>query len=335
MVEAPEGVNASAASLTGERSRSHDGAPRGKPQPGSGADTRTCEHRERGSGSERSEALTLKGPVAVVGSSGMLGGDLVRALRDAGHDVIALPRDELDVTDPGQVGRLAQLSPSLLVNCAAYTKVDLAERERDLCYAVNVMGAEHLALLCGRLAIPMVQLSTDYVFDGEKDEGYDEDDPASPLGHYGTTKALAEEIVRGALRKHYIVRTSWLFGHGGENFVEKILARCARDGNATVVADQRGSPTSTRDLSRAIARLIGAGSPYGTYHLTNEGRCTWHEFAQEIARLASPSCVVMPCASGAFPAAARRPRNSGLNNNKAEKLRHWKEALKEYLEERT
>lgn len=274
-----------------------------------------------------------QGKIAVVGSSGMLGSDLVQALRAAGHDVIALSRDEFDVTDLAQVERLIRLSPSLVINCAAYTKVDLAEHERDLCYAVNVMGAEHLALLCSRLAIPMVQLSTDYVFDGEKEEGYDEDDPTSPLGYYGTTKALAERIVRGALKRHYIVRTSWLFGHGGENFVEKIIMRCARDGDATVVADQCGSPTSTRDLSRAILKLIG--SPYGTYHLTNEGRCSWYEFAQEIARLTSSSCALTPCASHAFPTEACRPRNSGLNNNKAAKLQHWKEALQEYVRERT
>lgn len=251
--------------------------------------------------------------VAVTGANGMLGADLV-ALGCKGFK-----KSELDITDEDSLDVIG--APSVVINCAAYTAVDRAEDDRERCWEVNVQGVERLARYCREHGIILVQISTDYVFDGRK-KGYDEDDPVNPVNYYGRTKAEAEAIVRN-LEKHYIVRTSWLYGRNGENFVEKLLAK---EGPVRVVDDQYGSPTYTKDLAEALLRL--SGMPYGTYHLTNAGSCTWYEFAKAVRQ------DVEPCASTDYPTKAARPTYSILHNSKTEKLRHWEEALREYMEAR-
>lgn len=267
--------------------------------------------------------------VVVTGSSGMLGQDLVPALEQHGFRVVRADLPDFDITDETKVAGLATFNPDAIINCAAYTAVDRAETDREKCEKVNVDGVRILSAFCRKQGVILVQLSTDYVFDGSS-ESYDENSPRSPLNHYGWTKAEAEKLTE-ELERHYIVRTSWLFGVHGENFVKKVQRICAQDGRISLVNDQKGRPTYTKDLARAIIALFE--KPFGTYHLTNSGACTWYEFGCFVAGLCHPSCDVKPCTSAEFSTLARRPAYSVLNNNKAPPLRDWKEAVQAYLEE--
>ncbi len=261
--------------------------------------------------------------VIVIGAKGMLGNDVLKAF---GGRAVGVDRDEVDITDTGQVSTLPV--SKLLINCAAYTDVDGAEEHQEEAWAANVLGVRNLVRFCRKNDIPLVHFSTDYVFDGVKEQGYDEDDLPRPLNYYGITKAESERIVL-SWEKHFLVRTSWLYGRHGKNFVETVLSSRR---SLTVVDDQRGKPTYTRDLAQAVLGLVRR--QYGVYHITNEGVCTWYELAVAIRDAGGTGVPVLPCATAEFPRPARRPVNSVLNNNKTEKLRHWKEALAAYMEER-
>ncbi len=267
--------------------------------------------------------------VVLLGSEGMLGVDMHEVLREFGHEVLAYTRDTLNITDGVQVAMLAEQKPNVVINCAAYTNVDGAEDDCDTCMQVNAEAVERIAQMCAECDAVLVQISTDYVFDGEKGE-YDEDDTAHPLNVYGASKAEAETLVRATHKKHYIVRTAWLYGENGKNFVQTVQRVCKEKGEMRIVNDQVGSPTYTKDLARAIVGLFG--KPYGTYHITNTGICSWYEFAREIVASSNTSCTLQPCTSAEYPQKALRPKSAILRNTKVPPLRPWQEALADYLQ---
>ena len=270
----------------------------------------------------------------MTGARGMLGAELCAALAPT-HEVVAFDLPEADLTAPGSIDAIAARRPEALVHCAAMTDVDGCERDPQAAYAVNALGARHAALACQRLGAPLLYVSTDFVFDGAKREPYYEWDQPNPLGHYGRSKLAGEQAVRELLAQFFIVRTSWLFGRRGRNFVDGILAKARADGAVRVVNDQTGSPTRAADLAAALARLIGT-QYFGTYHVTNGGCCTWHELAAEAVRLSGIRAEVAPISSADYPTPTRRPAYSVLANFCWERtfgapLRPWRDALKEHL----
>jgi dTDP-4-dehydrorhamnose reductase len=278
----------------------------------------------------------LRRRVLVTGAGGMLGSDLVPVLAGAGLEVFARPHSDLDITDEDQVQKaFRELRPEIVVNCAAFAKVDACESDR-LAFRVNVRGVELLADQCVLHSAQLVQISTDYVFDGGKTTPYLEEDPTGPLSAYGRSKRDGEEAalaVAGAL----VVRSSWLFGRGGWNFVEAILKQ-AEGGRRKlfVVNDQRGRPTAATDLSEALLALLLSGA-VGTYHFANRGEVTWFDFAREILALSEHSSIeIEPIDSSSLDRPARRPAYTVLDTSKYSRLtgrviRHFREPLVEYL----
>ena len=270
--------------------------------------------------------------VVVLGSAGMLGHDLMNAFSDASRECIGLDIDELDITDRAAVLKtLEEIGPSLVINAAAYTNVDGAETETDAAFKINAEGVLNLALACKEIDAVMVHYSTDYVFDGAKKEGYSEDDPKNPLNAYGKSKAMGENNLVGTWDKHYLVRTSWLFGKNGKNFVKKILDASATKTELRVVGDQFGCPTYTQDLAKKTKELVENNAGFGTYHITNSGSCSWHDFAKEILALKGLKNKIVKIASEELKGPARRPRYSILLNNNTTALPDWKDALRRYL----
>jgi dTDP-4-dehydrorhamnose reductase len=272
----------------------------------------------------------------VTGAGGMLGRDVVEALRQRGHDVVGLTRQELDVTDgPGVDAAVSAIEPEAVVNCAAWTDVDGAEsRERDA-MAVNDTGAGLLAVAAGTVGAKVVYPSTDYVFDGAKREPYVESDHAHPISAYGRSKLAGETAVAVANSRHLIVRTSWLFGTGGANFIETMLRVGAEQPEVLVVSDQVGAPTYTRHLAGAIA-LLTESDDYGIQHVTGSGSCSWFEYAQEIFDQAGMETRVMAARTEMLDRPAPRPPYSVLASELADPvvLPDWRAALAEYLAER-
>ncbi len=260
----------------------------------------------------------------VTGARGQLGREICRQGGTCAFDVVGLDLPELDITDPKAVGKaLEDTAPFLVVNAAAYTAVDRAESEPDAAFAVNRDGSAVLASLCAAVGIPLVHISTDYVFSGEKGGAYRESDPVSPLGVYGKSKAAGEEEVRRRLREHIILRTSWLYGVHGANFVKTMLRLARNEKTLRVVADQVGCPTFAADLAEGVLMMAarcreGRETAWGTYHYCGEGHTTWHEFADTIIRLARPYDTfrvkeVTAVRTEDYPTAARRPANSVLD----------------------
>lgn len=280
--------------------------------------------------------------VLVVGAAGMLGHDLVPALQKAGHDVVAADRMatadilSLDITDLEQVRQVVRaVVPDAVINSAAYTNVDAAETDEESAYRVNALGTWNLALACQDAGIPLMYVSTDYVFDGTKGTAYDEYEATNPQSVYGRSKLAGEIHVRQLCRKHFIVRTAWLYGVGGKNFVETILKAGLERPELRVVNDQWGCPTATTDLSLVMVGLLESGR-YGTYHATGQGECTWFDFASEILRQVGIPTPVLSQTTAELSRPAPRPAYSVLEN-RALKLagiqlpRGWKEALADYL----
>ncbi len=281
------------------------------------------------------------GPVAVLGAGGQLGSDLCRLLTHRGVPHFPLAHADLDVCQHEAVARrLAQLRPRVVVNAAAFHHVERCEEEPERAFAVNALAVRNLALVCRELGALLVHISTDYVFDGEKGAPYIEDDPVSPLNAYGVSKAAGEFFLRALWPEHIIVRTSGLYGGRGSsvkggNFVLTMLRLGAEQGEVWVVTDQALSPTYSADLARGLWALVEAGGR-GTYHLVNEGWCSWHEFACAIFRLKGMAVKVHPVTSEHFAGRARRPRFSALGSVRLGELglaplRPWQEALAEYL----
>ena len=273
--------------------------------------------------------------VLVWGAQGMLGKDLVPTLA-LKHQVFSRDIEDGDITDQHWVQKeIATLRPQVVINAAAYTNVDGCESNRELAFSVNAEGPRNIASGCAASKARMIHLSTDYVFDGTSPDPYREDDSPHPLNVYGSSKLLGEQYIQKTLRDHLIIRTEWLFGHHGKNFVETILQKAGRREDLKVVNDQRGSPTFTKDLSWAISCLLEKGAR-GILHVTNSGSCTWYELARRILqekRIHDISLTSLSSAKLARP--AQRPANSVLDCQKLEQLlgqemRPWEEALHEY-----
>ncbi len=277
--------------------------------------------------------------VLVTGIGGQLGHDVVRELEQRGQDVVGVGREEMDITDAEKVGEVIRAcAPDAVIHCSAYTAVDRAEDEADQCRKVNVDGAKNIAEVCAELDCKMIYISTDFVFSGEGERPWETDDAAGPISVYGRTKYEGETEVKSRLDKFFIVRISWVFGKNGNNFVKTMLRIGKENGAVKVVDDQIGSPTYTRDMAVLLADMVQT-EKYGVYHASNEGFCSWYEFAKEIFRLAGMDEVsVTPITSDQFPAKAKRPFNSRMSKEKLikegfNKLPSWQDALKRYLQE--
>lgn len=281
----------------------------------------------------------------LIGNKGMLGSELAQALDEKGLPWIGSDR-EVDITDPAALEAFAAgKSIGWIVNCAAYTAVDKGEDEMELCSRLNRDGPAAIGALASKIGATVMHLSTDYVFDGTAERPYSEDDPIMPLGVYGKTKAQGEGALRSVCPRSYIVRTAWLYGRYGNNFVSTMLRLMGEKTDIGVVADQYGSPTYARDLALALIAIIESGKEaYGTYHYTNAGQTNWYDFAQAIhaqARrigLLSRDCSLRPLTTDQYPTKARRPAYSVLSKAKIERVfgivpPEWEESLGKYIKE--
>ncbi|MDD6807585.1 MAG: dTDP-4-dehydrorhamnose reductase [Oscillospiraceae bacterium] len=276
--------------------------------------------------------------IFVTGVTGQLGYDVKKELLNRGHEVICPTREELDLTDMNSVFvYMDEQRPNAVIHCAAYTAVDKAQKEANLCHDVNSSATRILARNCSRLGIPMLYVSTDYVFDGSGNDPFEIDSKKGPLNEYGLSKLAGEEAVRTLCSKYFIVRTSWVFGMNGGNFVKTILRIADTKDRITVVHDQTGSPTFTEDLAPLLCDII-VSDKYGVYHATNEGFCTFCEFAQKIIELSGRHTKIIPITTAQYNAPARRPLNSRLSKQSLvdagfNLLPRWEDALARFLKE--
>lgn len=277
--------------------------------------------------------------VLVTGAEGQLGHDVCRRLDSEGIRSLGVDVRDFDLRDADAVmDSVRAYEPTHVVHCGAYTAVDRAESERELCLAINAKGTENIARACREAGAEMMYFSTDYVFDGKtKETPWTVTDTPDPLSVYGISKYMGEQAVREQLERHYILRISWVFGRNGANFVKKMLELADRNGEVTVVCDQLGAPTYTRDLADLVPRMLVSGK-YGTYHTPNEGMTSWYDFAKEIMRAAGRDVKVTPVLSAEFPAAAKRPKNSRMSTEALREggfgvLPHYHDALLRFLEE--
>ena len=275
--------------------------------------------------------------VLVTGVKGQLGHDVVNELEKRGHQAIGVDVEEMDITDETAVKTvITGAAPDAVIHCPAYTAVDAAEDHEDLCRRVNALGTGYVASVCRDLNCKLMYISTDYVFNGQGTRPWEPDDERQPLNVYGQTKYEGELAVE-TLEKYFIVRIAWVFGVNGKNFIRTMLNLGQTRDSLTVVDDQIGSPTYTFDLARLLADMIETDR-YGRYHATNTGLCSWYEFACEIFRQAGMKVKVSPVSSQEYPAKARRPANSRMDQRKLgengfEPLPPWQDALGRYLEE--
>lgn len=276
--------------------------------------------------------------VLVTGVKGQLGYDVVRELEKRGMEAVGVDIDEMDITDSDSVMKvITKAAPDAVIHCAAYTAVDAAEENREICHRVNVDGTQNIANACKKLDIKMIYISTDYVFDGEGIKAWEPEDERNPVSVYGQTKYEGELAVENTLDKYFIVRIAWVFGINGKNFVKTMLNLAKTRDTLTVVDDQFGSPTYTYDLARLLVDMIQT-EKYGIYHATNEGICTWYEFACAIFKCAGVEMNVIPVSSEEYAAKAKRPANSRMSKEKLtekgfEKLPSWQDALERYIQE--
>jgi dTDP-4-dehydrorhamnose reductase len=273
----------------------------------------------------------------ITGAGGMLGRDLVDACRARGHSVLALDEDELDITDTATIDYvLERFRPDAVANCAAYTDVDGAETDEARAMKVNDEGAALLAAGAAQVGAKIVHLSTDYVFDGTKDRPYVESDLPSAISAYGRSKQAGETSVAVANPRHFIVRSSWLFGTGGRNFVETMLRLGEEQPEVMVVSDQVGCPTYTRHLAQALVELAES-EKFGIHHVAGAGHCSWYEFAQEIFDQAGVECRVLSARTEELARPAERPPFSVLGSERRPPaiLPDWREGLRDYLAERS
>lgn len=276
--------------------------------------------------------------ILVTGSNGQLGFDIVKMLRENKYmNIYNFGRSEMDITDFKKMKKIIiDIYPDIIIHCAAYTKVDDAEENRAICEKVNVEGTKNLVKISKIINSKFIYISTDYVFNGNKNAKYKEDDYCSPKSIYGTTKYLGE-LESKKIKKHFIVRVSWLFGKNGNNFVKKIIDLSKNQKVIRVVSDQIGSPTYTLDVSKKIIEIM-TSNMYGTYHITNEGSCSWYVFAKFILKYIGSETIVEAVKTIDFPQKASRPLNSVLSNEKLIKsgfgnMPTWEDALKRFLTE--
>ncbi|MEG0751286.1 MAG: dTDP-4-dehydrorhamnose reductase [Oscillospiraceae bacterium] len=286
--------------------------------------------------------------ILITGCRGQLGSELQKQLA-AGHseigelpncyesaDVTAVDIDSFDLSDKDAVTRcLSEGSFDIAINCAAYTNVNGCESHADAAFAANALAVRNLAEACEKTDTKLAHVSTDYVFPGDASEPYREYDLPSPVTVYGKTKLAGERSASERCRRHFIIRTAWLYGYCGNNFVRTIIKNAREKGELKVVNDQLGNPTSAADLAHHILK-IASGNIYGTYHCTNNGICSWYDFASEIVRLAKIDCAVLPCTTAEYPTPAHRPAFSALDNmmlrlTVGDEMREWQTALAEFI----
>ncbi|MDK2966064.1 dTDP-4-dehydrorhamnose reductase [Lacrimispora sp.] len=274
--------------------------------------------------------------VLVTGVKGQLGYDVVNELKKRNHEAVGVDIEEMDITDGESVNRvIREAAPDAVIHCAAYTAVDAAEDNEDICRKVNARGTGNIARVCKELDIRMMYISTDYVFNGQGTRPWEPDDHREPLNVYGQTKYEGELEVEENLAKYFIVRIAWVFGVNGKNFIKTMLNLGKTRDKLNVVADQIGSPTYTFDLARLLVDMIET-EKYGRYHATNEGLCSWYDFACEIFKQAGMKVAVEPVTSDQFPVKAKRPMNSRMSKDKLKEngfqpLPSWQDALRRYL----
>lgn len=274
--------------------------------------------------------------VLVTGVNGQLGYDVVKELEKREHQAVGVDREMMDLTSTQQIKEcIENVNPEAIIHCAAYTAVDKAEDEEELCRRVNAIATKDIAEYAKELDIPMIYISTDYVFDGTKDGEYTEEDIPNPINVYGKTKYEGEVYVQELLEKYYIVRISWVFGENGNNFIDTMLRLSKEKDSISVIDNQVGSPTYTKDLAPLLVDMIETNR-YGVYHATNEGFCSWYEFAKEIFKIADIDVDLKSINTREYPTKATRPINSKMSKDKIIKnefthLRNWKDALREYI----
>ena len=266
--------------------------------------------------------------VLVTGANGMLGQDLCPILEDVGFYVIETDINTLDITNFEEAENILTANhPDMVIHCAAYTNVDKAEEDLKTATKINVTGTENIAKICGKLDIPIVYISTDYVFDGTKTTPYEPDDKPDPINNYGLTKLQGEQAVLKYCKKYYIARTSWLYGIHDKNFVETMISLKDKP-ELKVVDDQIGCPTWTVELANGILKLLK--NPYGIYHICGSGNTTWYGFAKEIFKQCGFEVNLKPCTTEEYPRPAKRPHYSVMNNSGI--CRKWESALHDYLQ---
>ena len=275
--------------------------------------------------------------VLVTGVGGQLGYDVLKELMRRKIDSIGADLQEFDITDyEAAHSFISKHMPDAIIHCSAYTAVDKAENEPELCRRVNVLGTENIAKICKEIDAKMIYISTDYVFPGTGKEFYEVDSPTEPQNIYGQTKLAGEIAVKNILDKHFIVRISWVFGINGNNFVKTMMRLGKERSELNIVADQIGSPTYTADLAPLLCDMVFSDK-YGTYHATNEGICSWAEFAQEIFKIAGINSKVNEIPTSKYQTKAKRPLNSRMSKNSLakngfRKLRNWQEGLRDYIQ---
>lgn len=287
--------------------------------------------------------------ILIIGANGQLGTEIAKCFKEK-HTELGIPdilkqenevvlkdKDTLDITNFEEVDKyISKEKFDAVINCAAFTNVNACEKEKELAFAVNTLGPKNLAIACEKIDAKLVHISTDYVFAGDATTPYLEYDICNPQNVYGKTKYLGEEFVKGFSSKYFIVRTSWLYGYYGKNFVKTIMNIAKEKGVCEVVDDQRGNPTNCADLAHHILKLLTTEN-YGIYHGTGNGECSWFEFAQKIVEYAKINAVVNPCSSDKFPSPVVRPKYSSLSNTHfkcttGDEFRDWQMALKSFFE---
>ena len=280
--------------------------------------------------------------VLVTGAKGQLGTDVMAELKSNNIEAVGIDREELDIVDAKACEEFfdkanAEKRIDAVIHCAAYTAVDRAEDEQELSYNINALGTKNIATACKKFDMKLMYISTDYVFNGQGERPWEPDDERQPLNVYGKTKYEGELFVEEITKKYFIVRIAWVFGIAGNNFIKTMLKLAKERDSLTVVDDQIGSPTYTADLSKLLVSMIQTDN-YGRYHATNEGYCSWYEFAKEIFKVAGVTINVAPVDSSAYPAKAKRPANSRMEKKKLDemgfkRLPSWQDATRRYIEE--
>ena len=276
--------------------------------------------------------------VLVSGAKGQLGYDVIKRLDELGEEVQGVDIDDFDLTDKAATEKFVlSFRPDVVIHCAAYTAVDLAESNKELCLKINRDGTRNIAEAAKKAGAKLMYFSTDYVFDGQGERYFEPEDEKCPINYYGQTKLWGEEEVMSLLDRYFILRISWVFGINGKNFVKTMQKLGQERDEVSVVCDQVGSPTYTSDLAKLVCEMIKT-EKYGTYHVTNEGICSWAEFAEEVMQQSGFSCKVKSITSDMYPAAAKRPANSRLSKKKLtengfELLPDWKDAFRRFISE--
>ncbi|MEW6407329.1 MAG: dTDP-4-dehydrorhamnose reductase [Patescibacteria group bacterium] len=274
--------------------------------------------------------------ILIIGARGMLGQELMKVFgTDKNYEVVGTDMKDFDITNKEKVfENIKNIAPQIVINAAAFTRVDDCEKPefKDICMKVNGYAVGYIAAVCRELNAVMIHYSTDYIFFGEKERGYREDEKDfAPLNIYGQSKLLGEQELLKNTDRFYLIRTAWLYGKNGKNFVDTMLELAHKMPELKVVNDQTGSPTYAVDLAKRTKEILEGNYPFGVYHITNEGTVSWYDFAKKIFEIAKIDVKVIPVASNEFPRPAKRPKYSVLVNTKLPKSRKWEEALEEYL----